>query len=100
MQRRLNTLNNELKEQNDSICSMYKNHYNGIETDWTKLTENLRYASELKDFITKFDFSETFVKDICENCDIISYCQKEAQTMFEPLLLLNSSFYSYNLSLG
>lgn len=106
----LNTLNHELQEQNDSICNMYKNHYNGIETDWSKLIENLRYASELKKIIAKFEFPESFVKDICQNRDVISYCQNEAQTMlnrkgnlenaitwFVSLFKNGNDFYQYNI---
>lgn len=73
----LNTLNKDLVQQKDSIYNLYKDYYNGVETDWEKLINALEYAVELKNFITLYNLPEPFVKDICGNSRIISYCYDE-----------------------
>lgn len=72
-----NTLNKDLVQQKDSIYNLYKDYYNGVETDWEKLINALEYAVELKNFITLYNLPEPFVKDICGNSRIISYCYDE-----------------------
>ncbi|CDE65483.1 uncharacterized protein BN646_00306 [Parabacteroides sp. CAG:409] len=64
-------------QQKDSIYNLYKDYYNGVETDWEKLINALEYAVELKNFITLYNLPEPFVKDICGNSRIISYCYDE-----------------------
>lgn len=58
-----NTLNKDLVQQKDSIYNLYKDYYNGVETDWEKLINALEYAVELKNFITLYNLPEPFVKD-------------------------------------
>ena len=106
----LNALNEELVKQKDSICSLYKGYYNGIETDWEKLIEALKYAVELKHLIAKYGFSESFLKNVCGKSNIISYCRDESQIMskrfddlqnsivwFMSLFNDGKDFYLYNI---
>ena len=49
----LNVLNGELAAQKEAIYSLYKDYYNGIETDWDKLIEALKYAVDLRQLIVQ-----------------------------------------------
>lgn len=106
----LNTLNEDLVQQQDSIYSLYKDYYNGVETDWKKLINALEYAVELKNFVTRYNLPEPFVKDICGNNSFISYCYDEYQkiskqkdavqksiTWFASLFNNGEEFYQYNI---
>lgn len=70
----LNSYNDELSKQRDTICSLYKQYYNGIDTNWDKLIEALKYASELKAIISQHDLPESFIKGVCDDENYVSYC--------------------------
>ena len=89
---------------------MYKDYYNGIETDWDKLIEALKYAVDLRQLISLYNLPEPFVKDICGNCKIISYCNdeyltiskqnnavKNSITWFASLFNHGEEFYQWNI---
>lgn len=106
----LNALNEELAKQNDFICNLYKDYYNGTETDWKKLLEALKYAVELRNLISLYNLPESFIKNMYGNCNIISYCEDESLTMskrkdalqksitwFASLFNNGKDFYQYNI---
>ena len=106
----LNVLNGELAAQKEAIYSLYKDYYNGIETDWDKLIEALKYAVDLRQLISLYNLPEPFVKDICGNCKIISYCNdeyltiskqnnavKNSITWFASLFNHGEEFYQWNI---
>ena len=64
----------ELSKHREEICSLYKQYYNGIDTNWDRLIDALKYASELKALISKFDLPTPFIKGVCEDESYISYC--------------------------
>lgn len=70
----LNISKDEFAKQRDVICGLYKQYYNGIETNWDKLVEALKYASELRAIISLNDLPESFIKGVCEDENYISYC--------------------------
>lgn len=70
----LNFSKDKLTKQKDEICSLYKQYYNGINTDWDKLIEALRYASELREVASKYNLPDAFIKGVCEDEKYISYC--------------------------
>lgn len=105
-----NILNENLTQQKNSIYNLYKDYYNGTETDWEKLIEALKYTVELKKLINKYDLPHSFVKEICENHKIISYCNDESLaisdridilqkniTWFVSLFNNGKDFYQYNI---
>ena len=77
----LNISNEELSKQKDVIYSLYKDYYNGIETDWDKLIGALKYAGELREMVSLHCLSEDFIKSVCTNTDVISYCQEEYNSL-------------------
>ena len=79
----LNVLNERLAKQKDSICHMYKDYYDGTETDWEKLIEALKYAVDLKNLVSLYNLPESFIKNICEDCGIRTYCYNENLIMSE-----------------
>lgn len=79
----LNGLNERLAKQKDSICHMYKDYYDGTETDWEKLIEALKYAVDLKNLVSLYNLPESFIKNICEDCGIRTYCYNENLIMSE-----------------
>ena len=106
----LNVLDKELAIQKDTICSLYKDYYNGIDTDWDRLIEALKYAVELRNLIALYNLPESFMEDICGNSRTISYCNDESLTMSERKNALQKSivwfvslfnngkdFYRYNI---
>ncbi len=106
----LNILNGELIKQKELIHSLYKDYYNGLETDWDKLIEALKYAVEFRDLITIYNLPKSFIKDVCGNDRIISYCNDESIRMSKRQEALQQSitwfvnlfdngkdFYKYNI---
>lgn len=106
----LNVLNEELAKQKDSIYSLYKDYYNGTETDWDKLIEALKYAVEFRNLISLHNFPESFVREICGSCKVISYCNDEyltisklkkavqkSVTWFASLFNNGNDFYQYHI---
>ncbi len=106
----LNVLNKELTTQKDIICNLYKDYYNGIDTDWDRLTEALKYAIELRNLITLHNLPKSFIEDICGNSRAISYCNDESLSISERKNSLQKSiewfaslfnngkdFYRYNI---
>lgn len=106
----LNILNGELLKQKDYIYNLYKDYYNGTETDWDKLIKALKYAVELRKLIDIYNLPESFVKNVCENCKITSYCNDESLSMtvrmnslqesitwFVSLFNNGRDFYHYNI---
>ncbi len=87
----LNGLNERLAKQNDSICHMYKDYYDGTETDWEKLIEALKYAVDLKNLVSLYNLPESFIKNICEDCGIRTYCYNENLIMSEQKDTLQKS---------
>lgn len=77
----LNVLEKELAIQKDTICNLYKVYYNGIDTDWNKLIEALKYAVELRDLIALYNLPESFIEGVCGNNRTISYCNDESLIM-------------------
>ncbi len=67
----------DLAKQKDAICNLYKNYYNGIDTDWDKLIGALKYAGELRDVVSLYNLPYQFVESVCANLDVISYCKNE-----------------------
>ena len=67
----------DLAKQKDAICNLYKNYYNGIDTDWDKLISALKYAGELRDVVSLYNLPYQFVESVCTNLDVISYCKNE-----------------------
>lgn len=78
-----NALHKDLILQKDTICSLYKDYYHGIETDWEQLIEALKYAAEFRSLITSYNLPKTFVEDICGNNRIKLLCNDEALLMSE-----------------
>ncbi len=107
----LNELNSELEEEKETICFIYKDYYNGIETNWERLIEALKYAVDLRQFISLYNLPEHFVKEICENDDNVkSYCNNEypkisklnndvknSITWFASLFNHGEEFYQLNI---
>ncbi len=106
----LKTSEGKLVKQKDTICSLYRDYYNGIETDWDKLIDALNYAVELRSLISLYELPESFVRDICEDYKTISYCNDESLIMsklknalqkdiewFVTLFNNGSDFYRYNI---
>lgn len=106
----LKTIEGELVKQKDIICSLYRDYYNGIETDWDKLIDALKYAVDLRNLINLYELPESFVRDICEDCETISYCNDKSLIMsklknalhkdiewFVSLFNNGSDFYRYNI---
>ncbi len=106
----LKTSEGKLVKQKDTICSLYRDYYNGIETDWDKLIDALNYAVELRSLISLYELPESFVRDICEDYKTISYCNDENLIMsklknalqkdiewFVTLFNNGSDFYRYNI---
>ena len=106
----LNVLESELGNQKSTIHKLYKDYYNGFDTDWDKLVEALKYAGEFREAISLFNLPKSFVRDICENSNTISYCCSESQTMsskrdalkkdvewFTSLFNNGKDFYKYNI---
>lgn len=87
----LNGLNERLAKQKDSICHMYKDYYDGTETDWEKLIEALKYAVDLKNLVSLYNLPESFIKNICEDCGIRTYCYNENLIMSEQKDALQKS---------
>lgn len=79
----LNNLEQELSQQHDTIIGIFKNYYNGINTDWDKLNQALEYAIEFKELISSYNLSESFVNDICEDRITKSYCQDKVLAIGE-----------------
>lgn len=86
-----NTSSNELEKQKDSIRSLYKDYYNGADTDWVKLIDALKYAAEFRDLIAQYNLPKAFVKDVCENYMVISYCNDASLAMSEKKDALKKS---------
>lgn len=86
-----NVLNERLAKQKDSICHMYKDYYDGTETDWEKLIEALKYAVDLKNLVSLYNLPESFIKNICEDCGIRTYCYNENLIMSEQKDALQKS---------
>ena len=87
----LNVLNERLAKQKDSICHRYKDYYDGTETDWEKLIEALKYAVDLKNLVSLYNLPESFIKNICEDCGIRTYCYNENLIMSEQKDALQKS---------
>lgn len=100
----------ELAKQKEMIYSLYKQYYNGFETNWEKLIEALKYASEFKSIISQYDLSQSFIKVVCEDENYISYCnasylniEKYKQSLqdgvkwFVSLFNNGTEFYHYNI---
>lgn len=100
----------ELVRQRHDIYTLYRNYYNGIETDWDKLIDALSYASELRNLISQYDFPESFVRNICGSDKTISYCKDEESIIakqknalqkhiewFGSLFNNGENFYRYNI---
>ena len=67
-------LNNQLTRQKDVIRGLYKDYYNGLETNWDELIEALKYAAGLKELATQYSLSDSFVKAVCNDKNVIFYC--------------------------
>ncbi len=106
----LQALENEMAKHNDALCSLYKDYYNGLDTDWDKLISALKYAAELRSLLSRFKFPESFVRNICGDSKTVSYCNDESLTLskqknglqkyiewFLPLFNNASDFYRYNI---
>lgn len=106
----LNSSKDELSKQKDEICSLYKQYYNGIETDWDKLIEALRYASELRIITSRYNLPDAFIKGVCEDVKYISYCNlsylnverckqslQDGVKWFVSLFNDGTEFYHYNI---
>ena len=106
----LNVSNKELAKQEDVICNLYKDYYNGIDTDWDRLIDALKYAIELKSLMSLYNLPESFVGDICGNSRTVSYCNDESLSMselknslqksiewFASLFNNGKDFYRYNI---
>lgn len=87
----LKVLNGNMVKQQDSLYSLYKDYYNGTETDWGKLIDALKYTVELRNLLTLYGLSESFVKKICGDCNLISYCNEESITMTSKMDALQES---------
>lgn len=70
----LKDLNNQLARQKDKIRGFHKDFYNGLETNWDELIEALKYAAGLKELATQYSLPDSFVKAVCNDKNIISYC--------------------------
>ncbi len=70
----LKNLNNQLTRQKDEIRGLYKDYYNGLETNWEELIDALKYAVGLKKVATQYSLPDSFVKAVCNDKNIISYC--------------------------
>ena len=70
----LKDLKNQLARQKDKIRGFYKDFYNGLETNWDELIEALKYAAGLKELATQYSLPDSFVKAVCNDKNIISYC--------------------------
>lgn len=106
----LNVLNDNLVGETAYIKSVYKDYYNGIETDWNKLIETLKYALEFRNKSEIYGFTESLVRNICENREIIPYCNEEYLEIsskrdtlqkniiwFASLFNNGKDFYKYNI---
>ena len=71
----LKNLKNQLTRQKDEIRGLYKDYYNGLETNWDELIEALKYAAGLKELATQYSLPDSFVKAVCNDINIISYCR-------------------------
>lgn len=79
----LGELKGEFASQNEANTACYGNYYDGLATDWGKLIAALEYTLEFKILISLHHLSEAFVRNICENTEIISYCNDEYLKMSE-----------------
>lgn len=70
----LKNLNNRLARQKDEISGLYKDYYNGLETNWDELIDALKYAAGLKELATQYSLPNSFVRVVCIDKNIISYC--------------------------
>lgn len=70
----LKDLKNQLTRQKDEIRGLYKDYYNGLETNWDELIEALKYAAGLKGLATQYSLPDSFVKAVCNDKNIIFYC--------------------------
>ena len=106
----LNASSADLAKQKNDIYDLYSNYYAEIETDWGKLIGALNFAEELRKLVSKHNLSESFVKGVCTNSDIISYCKSEFHSItkqrdslledmkwFATLFENGNDFYQYNM---
>ena len=106
----LNISKEEMFKQKNVISSLYKQYYNGIDTNWEKLIDALKYASELSVFISLYNLSEPFIKAVCEDEDYISFCNtsclniercrksvEDGVKWFVSLFNNGYDFYQYNI---
>ena len=70
----LKNLKNQLTRQKDEIKGLYKDYYNGLETNWDELIEALKYAAGLKELAAQYSLPDSFVKAVCNDKNIIFYC--------------------------
>ena len=84
-----NYLNDELSQQKDTIKELYKDYYNGVETNWEELTEALKFASELRNLSSQYNLPDSFIKNVCLDKDFISYCTDMHETIYKSREALN-----------
>lgn len=72
---------NELKtmttliETNDiKLKKHYEGLYTGLNTDWTQVSEALKWASEFSKIAEKFNLNSEYIENICKNKDTVNYC--------------------------
>ena len=66
-----------LEEHKEAILDKYQNYYDGIETDWEKVVEALKFAHEFKEFIDLYSLPRDFVEDICKDVKVVEYCKQK-----------------------
>ncbi len=71
---RLQTLSYDFESNKDQLSLEFNPYFNAMSTDWTKLIEVLKYASELKCFIEEHQLPYEFVSKACTNHDFVSNC--------------------------
>lgn len=82
-------LNEELLQQKDTLKELYKDYYNGVETNWDELAEALKYASELRNLESQYNLQESFIRKVCLDKDTISYCADMQNTLYLHRKALN-----------
>ncbi len=55
------------KENESKLTSKYKYFFNGVETDWNGVLEQLAYARDFKKYVDENKLSDRFIKNTCQS---------------------------------
>jgi superfamily I DNA and/or RNA helicase/very-short-patch-repair endonuclease len=70
---RLQDIAQEIEVEHENLQLSYEFLFNGIETDWEQILNALVWTSEFKKLNTKHNFTESFIKKICQDEASINY---------------------------